>query len=95
MPRHQSVQHLVDLLDPNPNLPDRLRHQADLVANLRDHLLADLNDGPELSAGLRHLLEAKDCFVRQALIDARVSEGWPSASSQPVVRVRGQELPNA
>lgn len=23
--------------------------------------------GPELAAGLRHLLEAKDCFVRAAL----------------------------
>lgn len=33
-----------------------LAHQA--VANL---------DGPELTAGLRKLLEAKDCFVRAAL----------------------------
>lgn len=28
-----------------------------------------LDDGQELSAGLRRLLEAKDCFVRQAVID--------------------------
>lgn len=27
----------------------------------------NLPDGPEKSAGLRKLLEAKDCFVRQAL----------------------------
>lgn len=26
-----------------------------------------LPDGPELTAGLRKLLEAKDCFVRAAL----------------------------
>jgi len=26
-----------------------------------------INDGPEKSAGLRKLLEAKDCFVRAAL----------------------------
>lgn len=30
---------------------------------------ASVEHGPELSAGLRKLLEAKDCFVRQALLD--------------------------
>lgn len=69
VPRHPSVQHLVDLLDPNPNLPRNLLHVSELCANLRDHMLADLDDGPEMSAGLRKLLEAKDCFVRQALVD--------------------------
>ena len=73
--RHPSVQHLVDLLDPNPNLPTPLLHIAELFANLRDHLLADLDDGPELSAGLRKLLEAKDCCVRQALTDNRADHG--------------------
>ncbi|MBN7317900.1 hypothetical protein IUS99_14110 [Mycobacteroides abscessus subsp. massiliense] len=29
-----------------------------------------LSDGPELAAGLRKLLEARDCFERQAQIDA-------------------------
>lgn len=30
-------------------------------------MIHDLPDGPELTAGLRKLLEAKDCFVRSAL----------------------------
>ncbi|PRY56421.1 hypothetical protein B0I28_10970 [Glycomyces artemisiae] len=30
-------------------------------------MIAALPDGPELTAGLRKLLEAKDCFVRAAL----------------------------
>lgn len=30
-------------------------------------MLGALRDGPELTAGLRKLLEAKDCFVRAAL----------------------------
>lgn len=30
-------------------------------------MIRDLPDGPELTAGLRKLLEAKDCFVRAAL----------------------------
>lgn len=32
-------------------------------------LEATLNNGPEKSAGMRKLLEAKDCFVRQAIED--------------------------
>jgi hypothetical protein len=30
-------------------------------------MITGLPDGPELTAGLRKLLEAKDCFVRAAL----------------------------
>lgn len=34
------------------------------------HVLARwLRDGPELTAGLRKLLEAKDCFVRASIDD--------------------------
>lgn len=69
--RHASVQHLVDLLEPNPNLPAPLLEISTLCTNLCDRMLDELDDGPELSAGLRKLLEAKDCFVRQAVIDRR------------------------
>lgn len=34
---------------------------------LADKMNAELRDSPEKSAGLRKLLEAKDCFVRAAL----------------------------
>jgi hypothetical protein len=30
-------------------------------------MISTLPDGPELTAGLRKLLEAKDCFVRAAV----------------------------
>ena len=38
-------------------------------------LMAQQLDGPELTAGLRKLLEAKDCFVRAALTAADVLAG--------------------
>lgn len=34
---------------------------------LAEHMETDLPDSAEKSAGLRKLLEAKDCFVRAAL----------------------------
>ena len=72
--RHASVQHVADLLEPNPNLPAHLRRISFMCASLRNELLDALQDGPELTAGLRKLLEAKDCFVRQALIDGQDPE---------------------
>ena len=36
-------------------------------------MAAQLPDGPELTAGLRKLLEAKDCFVRTAIAQERAS----------------------
>jgi len=42
----------------------------DLAARLIDNL----PDGPELTAGLRHLLEAKDAFVRAAVANAQEAD---------------------
>lgn len=41
----------------------------DFAASMVDQL----PDGPELTAGLRKLLEAKDCFVRAALDTAQAN----------------------
>lgn len=44
-----------------------LRDTSEACHNLADDMIGRLPDGPELTAGLRKLLEAKDCFVRAAL----------------------------
>ena len=46
--------------------PD-MRDASRLCHDLAENMITLLPDGPELTAGLRKLLEAKDCFVRQAL----------------------------
>ena len=48
------------------HLPERLQATSRLFHSLAHQMAADL-DGPELTAGLRKLLEAKDCMVRAAL----------------------------
>jgi len=48
-------------------LPAELREVAQPIAELAERFNATLPDGPEKSAGLRKLLEAKDCFVRARL----------------------------
>jgi hypothetical protein len=67
--RHNSTEHLRHLLVPNPNLPPPLHSIAVQVQIFSEEIVSRLGDGPELTTGLRKLLEAKDCFVRQALID--------------------------
>jgi hypothetical protein len=46
------------------HLPAKLQEISEPLSNLAHALDALLPDGPEKSAGLRKLLEAKDCFVR-------------------------------
>lgn len=46
------------------HLPETLREVSAHCWDLAQHLASQLPDGPELTAGLRKLLEAKDCFVR-------------------------------
>ena len=56
--RYFSYEHL-----PEGPLRETSEHCQDLAADM----IAALPDGPELTTGLRKLLEAKDCFVRCAL----------------------------
>ena len=49
------------------HLPPKLQTVSKPIGDLAQALEALLPDGPEKSAGMRKLLEAKDCFVRSAL----------------------------
>lgn len=46
------------------HLPEHLQRVSAPIGTLAAQMDSDLPDGPEKSAGLRKLLEAKDCFVR-------------------------------
>ena len=67
MSRHSSTEQLMRWLDTS-HLPEHLQRVsvpcADLATKVSDELS---EDSPELTAGLRKLLEAKDCFVRAAI----------------------------
>lgn len=49
------------------HLPAHLQAVSGPVCDLAHQMAARIPDGPELAAGLRKLLEAKDCLVRAAL----------------------------
>lgn len=65
--RHPGVAHFEPLFGYS-HLPEGKLREASAACNaLACQMLYNLPDGPELAAGLRKLLEAKDCFVRAAL----------------------------
>lgn len=67
--RHPSVAHFKPLFS-YAHLPEgKLRDTSAFVSSLAETMVRQLPDGPELSAGLRKLLEAKDCFVRAAVLE--------------------------
>lgn len=49
------------------HLPEDLRAVSAPICDLARDMDESLRDGAEKSAGLRKLLEAKDCFVRARL----------------------------
>lgn len=49
------------------HLPPKLQEISKPLSELAFQMEALLPDGPEKSAGMRKLLEAKDCFVRSFL----------------------------
>ena len=67
MSRHPSTAHLLQYFT-HAHLPKGpLRDVSGQLGCVARDMAAQLPDGPELTAGLRKLLEAKDCFVRAAL----------------------------
>ena len=63
---HSGTAHLLRFFE-YEHLPERLQVVSQPCAQLADDMVRTLPDGPELTAGLRKLLEAKDCFVRAAV----------------------------
>jgi len=49
------------------HLPENLQKVSQPFCDLAEFVDRDYKDSPEKSAGLRKLLEAKDCIVRAAL----------------------------
>lgn len=49
------------------HLPERLQQVAAPLRDMAYQMCVNVAAGPEITAGLRKLLEAKDCFVRAAL----------------------------
>ena len=66
--RHVSTTHFQQMFV-HSHLPPDLAKISSLFGELVIKLLASLGDGPEFTVGLRKLLEAKDAFVRQAVIE--------------------------
>jgi hypothetical protein len=50
------------------HLPIQLQKVSKPIAELARLMEETLPDGPEKSAGMRKLLEAKDCFVRANIV---------------------------
>jgi len=67
--RHASTVQLLFWLEPSrrPSPPIEALVVLNQVALVADRIVEHCPDGAELFAGLRKLLEAKDCFVRAVL----------------------------
>jgi hypothetical protein len=64
--RHPGTTHIAAYFA-SQHLPPHLQRVARECEDLAEWMIDELADGPELTAGLRKLLEAKDCFVRAGL----------------------------
>jgi hypothetical protein len=78
--RHPSTAHVAQFFA-STHLPAHLRAVATPCEDLAARLIDYLPDDPELTVGLRKLLEAKDAFVRCAVAAAKGSE--PTTTPDP------------
>lgn len=81
MGRHPSTEHVLRYFEFS-HLPERLQGFSEPFAVLAHGVVANLPDGPELTAGLRKLLEAKDCIVRAA-VDQMRDDAESSSGGNP------------
>ena len=71
---HPSVTHILQYFE-FLHLPPHLQEVSEPLHNLAYKMAQELPNNPELTAGLRKLLEAKDCFVRAKLSKEGVNDG--------------------
>lgn len=65
--RHPATQQLARWFTFDHLTRDEFKPPSRMCAELAQWMVDNLPDGPELTTGLRKLLEAKDCFVRAAI----------------------------
>lgn len=65
--RHVGTQHIAQFFDYEHLSREDMRAVSKQCHDLAAGMVAAVPDGPELTVGLRKLLEAKDCFVRAML----------------------------
>ena len=82
--RHPATTHLLRYFEYS-HLPERLQEFSAPFAELAHEIVNHRPDGPELTAGLRKLLEAKDCIVRAAVDQMRdeAAATEPDRGEQP------------
>lgn len=84
--RHPATTQLLGFFE-FEHLPPFLQAVSAPCHDLAFDIATTLPDGPELTAGLRKLLEAKDCFVRQALLTQQ------SQGAGPTIAAPAKKLP--
>lgn len=77
---HPSVQHLLKQFR-YEHLPPSLQQISKPVHDLAHSMAELLQSGPELSVGLRHLLDGKDALVRQRVEDLEAASTPPPANN--------------
>lgn len=70
--RHREVVEALRWLECG-HLPEDLREVTVVITRAVDELMGMLGDGPQLMLGLHGLTAAKDCLVRQKIIDRESS----------------------
>lgn len=73
MSLHPAVEHILQYFE-YEHLPKELQRVSKPFSELAYTLANSYLDGPELTVGLRKMLEAKDCMVRAALHKEPVPE---------------------
>lgn len=77
------IEHIMQFFE-FKHLPEHLQAVSRPCAELAQKMVASLPSNPELTVGLRRLLEAKDAFVRTALArPGALKGGGPSEPPAP------------
>lgn len=66
-PKRSPISHQFKQFFVFAHLKENLKPTSQAVGELAEKMINELPENPEKSAGLRKLLEAKDCFVRALL----------------------------
>lgn len=82
--RHAATQHVAQFFEYD-HLTGKPRSISAECHELAEWLIDVLPDDPELTAGLRKLLEAKDCFIRAAVTVKRESVAYREGGSDSPV----------
>ncbi|MGS2592240.1 hypothetical protein [Streptomyces hebeiensis] len=84
--QHPAIKEKLDFLTNYNHLPEPLFSVARVIGTAAEEIVNTVESSSQITIGLQHLIDAKDCFVRAKVVEVNKAKGNSGNPAEPLPR---------